>query len=100
MTTGKQRITVTLNPELVDAGLQAVEDGRADSVSAWVSAALEEKIVRDRKLALLDIAIASFEQEFGEITAAELAAVERTDRASAVMVRAPKRRRAQQARSA
>jgi hypothetical protein len=87
MTRSKQRLTVTLDPELVKAGQQAVKHGHADSVSAWVSVALEEKVRRDRKLELLAAAIVEYEREFGEITAAEIAAQQRADRAQAVVVR-------------
>ena len=87
MTQSKRRLTVTVDPELVEAGRRAVETGQADSVSAWVSAALEDKIRRDRKLELLAAALADYEREFGEITAAEIAAQQRADRAQAVVVR-------------
>ena len=93
MTQTKRRLTVTVNPELLDAAQRAVETGQADSVSAWVSAALEDKIHRDRKLGLLGEAIADYEREFGEITAAEIAAQQRADRTQAVVVRGGGRNR-------
>lgn len=64
-----------------------MDDGEADSLSGWVSAALEEKVHRDQKLALLRAAISDFEDEFGEITAAEMVAQHRADREDAVVVR-------------
>ena len=87
MTPSKHRLTVTVDPELFEAGQRAVEAGQADSVSAWVSAALKDKIHRDRKLGLLGAALADYEREFGEITAAEIAAQQRADRAQAVVLR-------------
>lgn len=87
MTPRKQRLTVTVDPDLVEAGQRAVASGQADSVSGWVSAALEDKIRRDRKLALLASAVADYEQEFGEITAEEIHAQQRADRENAVVVR-------------
>jgi len=87
MTGRKQRLTVTVDPELVEAGSRAVADGEADSLSGWVSAALWEKVDRDRKLAHLGAAIADYEAEFGEITAEELVAQGRADREDAVVVR-------------
>lgn len=68
MSAKKQRLTVTVDPELVEAGQRAVESGEAESVSSWVSIALEEKLRRDHKLRLLAAAVADFEGEFGEIT--------------------------------
>lgn len=87
MTSKKQRVTVTVNPELLDAANRAVSDGAAESVSGWVSAALADKVAKDRKLADLQKAVEEYEAEFGVITPEELAAQDRTDRAGAVVVR-------------
>jgi hypothetical protein len=87
MTPRKQRLTVTVDPELVEAGQRAVESGQAESVSGWVTSALEDKIRRDRQLALLAAAVADYEQEFGEITADEIVAQRRSDRQHAKVVR-------------
>lgn len=91
MSVRKQRLTVTVDPELVEAGQQAVGRGEAESVSGWVSAAIEDKIRRDRKLGLLAGAIGDFEREFGAITAEEIAAQRRVDRQEATVVRGRKR---------
>jgi hypothetical protein len=87
MTTRKQRLTVTVDPELVEAGTRAVSEGRAESLSGWVSSALAEKIRRDQHLAHLRAAIGDYETEFGEITADEIAAQRRVDREVAIVVR-------------
>jgi hypothetical protein len=87
MTARKQRLTVTVDPELVEAGNRAVAGGDADSLSGWVNAALSEKAERDRKLQHLGAAIADYEAEFGEITAGEITAQRRADREDAVVVR-------------
>ena len=83
----KQRLTVTVDPELVAAGNREVSSGRAPSLSAWVSAALAEQARRDRKLEALRAAIADYEAEFGEITTEEIAAQQRKDRENAAVVR-------------
>ncbi len=100
MTRNKQRLTVTVDPELVEAGQRAVETGQAESVSGWVSAALEDKIRRDRKLSLLAAAVADYEREFGEISAEEIVAQQRTDRENAVVVRGRRRQSTRTATSA
>jgi len=87
MTPHKQRLTVTVDPGLIEAGNRAVASGEAESLSGWVSAALSDRVQRDRKLESLRIAIADYEAEYGEITAAELAAQRRADREDAVVVR-------------
>ena len=92
MTQRKLRLTVTVDPELVEAGNRAVAKGSAGSLSAWVSQALADRVRRDRQLALLGDAIADYEAKFGEISAAEIERQRRADRQSAVVVRgAPKR---------
>jgi Arc/MetJ-type ribon-helix-helix transcriptional regulator len=87
MTLRKQRLTVTVDPDLIAAGAAAVEAGRADSLSAWVNQALSEYAERDRKLAALDDAIAAYEARAGSITDEELREQQRADRAAAVVVR-------------
>ena len=87
MMTKKRRLTVTVDPELIEAGQRAVESGQAESVSGWVSLALEDKIQLDQKRALLAEALADYEKEFGEITAEEIAAQQRADREDATVVR-------------
>lgn len=87
MTPRKERLTVTVDPEVLTAGAAAVAAGQADSLSAWVNQALAERAARDRKLAALDAAIADYEARAGVITDEELRDQERADRASAVAVR-------------
>lgn len=93
-------MTVTVEPELIHAGQQAVKSGEADSVSGWVSVALKDKVRRDRKLRLLATAISDFENEFGEITAQEIAAQQRLDRERATVVRGSQHRADGKAESA
>lgn len=100
MSQQKQRLTVTVDPELVDAGHRAVQAGEAESVSAWVSTALEEKVRRDHKLRILAGVIADFEREFGEITAEEITWQQRTDRQGATVVRGERRSSPGEARPA
>jgi nucleotide-binding universal stress UspA family protein len=103
MTVRKQRLTVTVDPELVEAGTRAVAEGDAESLSGWVSTALAEKVRRDEQLAHLRAAIDDYEAEFGEITADEIAAQQRADREDAIVVRGRRPRagtRPRKARSA
>jgi hypothetical protein len=92
MSRPKRRVTITVDPDLLEAGHSAVASGQVDSLSGWISTALTEKIDRDHKHALLRAAIASYEAEFGEITPQEIAAQRRADRADAAVVRSPSRR--------
>lgn len=85
----KRRLTVTVDPLLVEAAKDAVATGRAESLSAWVNLALMERAAKDRRLRAMGDAIAMYEAQFGEITAEEVAAQRRADRSSARVVRGP-----------
>ena len=87
MRVNKERLTVTVDPDLVRAGNEEVAAGRAESLSAWVNLALAERAVKERRLRAMGEAIAVYEAEFGAITAEELAAQQRADRGSARVVR-------------
>ena len=88
----KERLTVTIDSELLEAANEAVGEGRAGSLSAWVNLALAERAAKDRRLRALAEAVAAYENEFGEITSAEIAVQQHADRRDAVAVR-PRRRR-------
>lgn len=100
MTAKKKRLTVTVDPELIEAGQRAVESGQAESVSGWVSTALEQSIRRDRKLELLAAAVADYEKEFGEIDTVEIAVQRRLDRQDATVVRGRRKQMPRKAKSA
>jgi hypothetical protein len=91
MTNRKERLTVTVDPDLVEAGNQAVAAGRAESLSGWVNAALVEQSIRDRRLQSLSDAITAYETDHGQITADEMATQARRDREEAVVVRGSRR---------
>ncbi len=95
----KERLTVTVDPELVDAANEAVAAGRADSLSGWVNLALTERAAKERRLSAMADAIGEYESAFGEITPDELVLQARADRARATVVRGrrkPRRRRKHQ----
>jgi len=87
----KERLTVTVDRALLEAGNDAVAAGRADSLSGWVNLALAERVAKERRLQAMADAVAAYESLFGEITAEEIAAQERADRAAAVVVRGRRR---------
>jgi Arc/MetJ-type ribon-helix-helix transcriptional regulator len=94
----KERLTVTVDPELLNAVNRAVVDGAARSLSAWVNEALSERLARERRIRALAEAIAAYESEAGVITPEELAAQQRDDRAAAIVVRRPRPRSARAVR--
>lgn len=89
----RQRITVTVEPEVAAAGAAAVAQGRAESVSAWVNLAMTERAAKDSRLAALAAAVQAYEAEHGVITDEERAQQTREDRDAAARVRATHKRR-------
>ena len=83
----KERLTVTVDPHLIQAGAEAVSEGRVDSLSAWVNLALADRAAKDRRLRALRGAVAAYEEQFGVISDDELVTQQRADRASARVVR-------------
>jgi hypothetical protein len=88
----KERLTVTVDAELVRAGNRAVRAGRADSLSRWVNDALAEREAKERRLQAMADAVAAYEAEFGPIASEELAVQQRADENQAVVVRGRRRR--------
>jgi Arc/MetJ-type ribon-helix-helix transcriptional regulator len=83
----KQRLSASVDAELIEAAEAAVAGGRFESVSAWVNEALRLKLEQDRRLEALATFVAAYEAEHGEITAAEMRLAARRARARAVVVR-------------
>jgi hypothetical protein len=96
---GKVRLSATIDARLLSAAEAAVRRGDAASVSAWVNNAMELQLTHEKRLAALDEFLAAFEQEFGEITEAEIEDATKRTRATAVVVRSNPQRRVASSRS-
>lgn len=83
----KERLSASVDAELVRAAEAAVEAGRAASVSQWVNEALQLKHEQDRRLVAMAAFVEAFEAEHGVITDDEMRAAVRRVRARAVPVR-------------
>jgi Arc/MetJ-type ribon-helix-helix transcriptional regulator len=83
----KERLSASVDADLVAVAQEAVAAGRAESVSAWVNDALRLKAAHDRRLRALDEFVAAFEAEHGEITGPEMSEAARRARGRAVVVR-------------
>jgi hypothetical protein len=83
----KQRLSASVDAELVAAGQAVVSAGHAESLSAWVNGALLAQVARDCKLAAMDAFLRDFEAEHGEITDAEITAATRHARTRASVIR-------------
>ena len=83
----KERLSASVDADLVAAAQEAVAQGRAESVSAWVNEALRLKAEHDQRLRALEEFVTAFEAEHGEITEAEMHEAARRTRGRAVVVR-------------
>ncbi len=84
----KQRVSATVDSDVLDAGRVAVAEGRAENLSAWVNQALGRQADHDRRLAALDEFLDAYETEHGEITAEEMADAAHRARARSIFVTA------------
>ena len=87
MSRRKERLTVTVDAELVAAGSQAVAAGRAESLSGWVNDALVERRAREQRQHALTEAVAAYEAAHGALSGEEISAQRRADERAAVVVR-------------
>ena len=83
----KARITITVDGEVLDEVSLEVEAGAAESTSAWISAAMADRLEHERRMAALGAAISDYEAEFGPITQEEMDRQAQIDRDAAAMVR-------------
>lgn len=94
---GKQRLSASVDAELIAAAERAAASGIVPTVSAWVNDAMRLKLEHDRRLQALAQFIAEYESEHGEITGEKMVAASREAKRRAVSVRglrageAPKR---------
>ncbi len=85
--TTKRRLSASVDAELIAVAQEAVTDGHAESISAWVNDALRLKADHDRRLQALDEFLAAYEVEHGEITDEEMRDAARRARERAIVVR-------------
>ena len=85
--TGKQRLSASVDAELLTAAQMAVDEGRATSISAWVNDALRLKAEHDRRMQALDSFLAAYEANHGAITETEIDQAVRRARSQATVVR-------------
>ena len=83
----KERLSASVDSELLRAAEQAVKRGLAPSISAWVNDALKLKLDQERRLDSLAAFVSAYEKEHGEISAEEIRLATRRARAKAVAVR-------------
>lgn len=83
----KQRLSASVDHDLIEAGHAAVQAGQAESLSAWVNEALRRQADEERRLRALDHFIEVHEADHGKITDEEIVETTRRMRARAIAVR-------------
>jgi Arc/MetJ-type ribon-helix-helix transcriptional regulator len=83
----KERLSASVDTDLIEAGRAAVADGRYGTLSEWVNEALRRQSEHDSTLAVLQEFIADWEAEHGSITDDEMMEATRRARSRAVIVR-------------
>jgi len=86
----KQRLSASVDSDLIEAAEKAVARGDCESVSAWVNEALRLKLEQERRLEALDAFVDAYEREHGEITLEEMQMAARRARQRAIVVREPR----------
>ena len=83
----KQRLSASVDAELIEAGQQAVASGEAENFSAWVNDALARHSAHHKRLRALDLFIAEYEAEHGVITDEDIDEATRWARSRAIIIR-------------
>jgi len=83
----KQRLSASVDAEVLTAAHAAVSAGLATNISAWVNEALHRQAEHERRMHALDDFLAAYEAEHGLIDDDEIRAASRRARARAVVVR-------------
>lgn len=83
----KERLSASVDADLIEAAEKAVARGQVESVSAWVNEALRLKLVQERRLDALAAFVSAYEREHGEITPEEMQMAARRARQRAVVIR-------------
>jgi len=81
----KQRLSASVDADLIRAAEVAVDEGRAGSVSAWVNDALRLKAEQDARVAALAEFVAAYEAKHGVIHADEMRAAAQRVRRRAIV---------------
>ena len=96
----KQRLSASVDVDLLQVARAAVEDGRAESMSAWVNDALQLKADHEGRMEALDSFLADYEAASGVITDAEIDEAVRQAKGRATVIRTRPSRRSESGRGA
>ncbi len=92
---GKQRLSASVDAEVLAAAQAAVSSGSAANVSEWVNQAMHRQAEHDERMRGLDDFLLAYEAKHGAITDVEIRDATRRAQARAVVVRGTTRARPQ-----
>ena len=84
----KQRVTISIELDLLEEAQAAVSNGQCRSLSQWIGEAVAEQLDKERRLALMAEMIAEYEAEHGVITEEDMEEQIRRDKEAAAAIRA------------
>lgn len=84
----KQRVTISIEIDLLEEAQAAVSNGQCRSLSQWIGEAVAEQLDKERRLALLAEMVAEYEAEHGVITEEDMEEQIRKDKEAAAANRA------------
>lgn len=87
----KQRLSASVDVDVLVAARAAVAAGRAANISAWVNDALHRQAEHDGRMLALDDFLHRYEAKHGVITDEEIRDATRRARERAIVVRGKKR---------
>lgn len=88
----KERLSATVDADLLRAAEDAIARGDAPTISAWVNDALRLKLEHERRLRGMAEFIADFEARSGIITDEDIARVRREMKGRALRPKLPRRK--------
>ena len=83
----KQRLSASIDADVLDAGRRAVARGRSASLSAWVEEALRRQAAADSRAAALEAWVVEVQREDGPLSDEDVTAAEQRAQREAVLVR-------------
>ncbi len=83
----KQRLSASVDADLIAAAERAAARGEVATVSAWVNDAMRLKLEHDQRLQALATFIAEYEEKHGEISRDDMADAVREAKRRAISVR-------------
>ncbi len=81
----KERLSASVDADLLALGHAAVAQGQAANISVWVNGALRRQVEYDRRMQALDAFLSAYEAEHGAITDEDIRSAARKARSGSLV---------------